>query len=152
HLGLRRCPASPAGSRRSLQWAPAKSCAAGASFRPVAKAVPPTAGRQSPGQPLRQNRVAAMRDASSQPPALEVRNLSKIYRSRGGAPAKTALKSINLEVKRGSFFGLLGPNGAGKSTLINIVAGLVRKTSGDVFVCGYDHEKEMRLARSSVGV
>lgn len=93
-----------------------------------------------------------MSDPITDFPALQVRNLTKVYRGRGGAPDKTALKGINLEVKQGSFFGLLGPNGAGKSTLINIIAGLVNKTSGEVAVCGYDLERDMRHARSSVGV
>ncbi|WP_373088085.1 ABC transporter ATP-binding protein [Sneathiella sp.] len=85
-------------------------------------------------------------------PALEVRGLTKIYKVKGRRPDKVALQNIDLEVKRGSFFGLLGPNGAGKSTLINIIAGLVNKTSGQVKICGYDIEKEMRAARSAVGV
>ncbi len=85
-------------------------------------------------------------------PALQVRDLTKIYKIKGPTPDKTALKSINLEVKQGSFFGLLGPNGAGKSTLINIIAGLVNKTSGNVHICGFDIVKDMRAARSAVGV
>lgn len=93
-----------------------------------------------------------MTDTASKTPALEVRNLTKIYKIKGPAPDKKALKGINLEVKRGSFFGLLGPNGAGKSTLINIIAGLVNKTSGEVSICGFDTVKDMRAARSAVGV
>jgi len=55
-------------------------------------------------------------------------------------------------VPRGSFFGLLGPNGAGKSTLINILAGLVNKTSGSASIWGYDTVEQMRAARRSIGV
>ncbi|TNE40308.1 MAG: ABC transporter ATP-binding protein, partial [Alphaproteobacteria bacterium] len=84
--------------------------------------------------------------------ALEVRDLKKTYKIKGPTPDKVALKGINLEVPRGSFFALLGPNGAGKSTLINIIAGLVNKTAGSVRVCGYDIDKDMRAARASVGV
>lgn len=84
--------------------------------------------------------------------ALEVRDLRKIYKGKGSAPDKEALKGINLDVPRGSFFGLLGPNGAGKSTLINILAGLVNKTSGHASVCGFDIEKDMRQARRALGV
>ncbi len=84
--------------------------------------------------------------------ALEVRDLYKIYKGKGPVPDKHALKGINLDVPRGSFFGLLGPNGAGKSTLINILAGLVNKTSGHASVCGYDIESDMRQARRALGV
>ncbi|MDH5490181.1 MAG: ABC transporter ATP-binding protein, partial [Rhodospirillaceae bacterium] len=62
------------------------------------------------------------------------------------------LKGISLDVPRGSFFGLLGPNGAGKSTLINILAGLVNKTSGSASIWGYDTVEQMRAARRSIGV
>ncbi|MDF2366965.1 ABC transporter ATP-binding protein [Sneathiella sp.] len=93
-----------------------------------------------------------MTDSASTIPALQVQDLTKIYKIKGPTPDKTALKAINLEVKQGSFFGLLGPNGAGKSTLINIIAGLVNKTSGNVHICGFDTVKDMRAARSAVGV
>ena len=84
--------------------------------------------------------------------ALEVRNLRKVYKGKGKVADKEALKGISLDVPRGSFFGLLGPNGAGKSTLINILAGLVNKTSGTANVCGYDINSDMRLARRALGV
>ncbi|MCG8491578.1 MAG: ABC transporter ATP-binding protein [Sneathiellales bacterium] len=89
---------------------------------------------------------------SSPENALEVRDLRKIYKGKGKVPDKEALKGISLDVPRGSFFGLLGPNGAGKSTLINILAGLVNKTSGHARVCGHDIEKDMRAARRALGV
>ena len=64
----------------------------------------------------------------------------------------TALKNIFLKVKKGSMLALLGPNGAGKSTLINILAGLVNKTSGDVIINGSNYEFEERAAKQSIGV
>jgi ABC-2 type transport system ATP-binding protein len=85
-------------------------------------------------------------------PALDICALRKTYRATKKSPAKEALKGIDLQIRPGAFFGLLGPNGAGKSTLINIIAGLVTKTSGEVRVCGHDIEREMRAARCSVGV
>jgi ABC-2 type transport system ATP-binding protein len=84
--------------------------------------------------------------------AVELRDLTKTYAARGKAPAKDALKGINLAIPRGSMFGLLGPNGAGKSTIINIMAGLVHKTSGVAKVWGYDAATQPRQAKSSIGV
>lgn len=63
-----------------------------------------------------------------------------------------ALKGINFDIPEGSFFGLLGPNGAGKSTLINIMAGLVKATSGSISVQGHDVRKQWRHARQSLGI
>lgn len=83
--------------------------------------------------------------------AIEIKNLRKIY-NPGKSDEVEALKSISLEVKTGSIFGLLGPNGAGKSTLINILAGLVVKSSGDVSIWGFDMDKNPRQSRGSIGV
>ncbi|HET9144825.1 MAG TPA: ATP-binding cassette domain-containing protein, partial [Sphingomicrobium sp.] len=62
-------------------------------------------------------------------PAIRIESLSKTYAAKGTEP-KRALNEVSFDVPRGQIFGLLGPNGAGKSTLINILAGLVTKTSG----------------------
>lgn len=83
-------------------------------------------------------------------PAISVRDLVKVYGK--GDKAKTALHGITLDIPRGSFFGLLGPNGAGKSTLINILAGLVTKTSGSAAVWGHDIDASTRAARAAIGV
>ena len=88
----------------------------------------------------------------SDDPAIRARQVHKIYKGSGNAPDKEALKHIDLEVPRGSIFGLLGPNGAGKSTFINILAGLVVKTAGEVEVWGFDIDKNPRQARASIGV
>lgn len=84
--------------------------------------------------------------------AISIKQLQKTYREKKTGQQKVALKGIDLEIPRGSFFGLLGPNGAGKSTMINIMAGLVIKSSGTVTICGHDIEKDMRAARQSIGV
>ena len=84
--------------------------------------------------------------------AIEISGLNKTYAGNSIQPPQEALIDINLKIPRGAFFGLLGPNGAGKSTIINIMAGLVIKSSGDVKVWNYDIEKEMRQARSSIGI
>jgi ABC-2 type transport system ATP-binding protein len=84
--------------------------------------------------------------------AIELRGLRKVYRGRDGQPDKEALRGIDLVVPRGSFFGLLGPNGAGKSTAINILAGLVRKTAGEVRVFGIDLDAHPRRVRRAIGI
>jgi ABC-2 type transport system ATP-binding protein len=84
--------------------------------------------------------------------AIEIRGLRKTYRGQGGAPAKEALKGIDLDIPKGSIFGLLGPNGAGKSTLINILAGLVVKTSGQAKIWGFDQDVNPRQSRAAIGV
>lgn len=79
--------------------------------------------------------------------AIHIKGLTKTY-----AGGKQALKGIDLTVPAGSVFGLLGPNGAGKSTLINILAGLVIKTSGKVDIWGWDQDRNPRQSRASIGV
>lgn len=84
--------------------------------------------------------------------AISIKDLKKTYKEGKSGQQKVALKGITLDIPRGSFFGLLGPNGAGKSTMINIMAGLVIKSSGSVTICGHDIEKDMRASRKSIGV
>jgi ABC-2 type transport system ATP-binding protein len=84
--------------------------------------------------------------------AIEISGLSKTYAPSNRQPAKEALKDVSLKIPRGSFFALLGPNGAGKSTLINILAGLVVKSSGDVKIWDHDIEHQMRQARRAIGI
>ena len=84
--------------------------------------------------------------------AIEVKDLNKIYRASGKMPEKHTLKGLNLEIPHGSIFGLLGPNGAGKSTFINILAGLVNKTSGSASIWGLDIDKYPRQSRAAIGV
>lgn len=84
--------------------------------------------------------------------AIEIRGLVKTYGGSKGQPEKQALRGIDLDVPAGSVFGLLGPNGAGKSTLINILAGLVVKTAGQVRIWGFDQDINPRQSRASIGV
>jgi ABC-2 type transport system ATP-binding protein len=79
--------------------------------------------------------------------AISIRDLCKTY-----AGGKRALDGVSLNVPRGSIFGLLGPNGAGKSTLINILAGLVNKTSGAASIWGFDIDRHPRNAKASIGI
>lgn len=84
--------------------------------------------------------------------AIQIRNLNKTYKASGKSAEKTALRDINLTIPKGSIFGLLGPNGAGKSTLINIMAGLVVKTSGTVKLWDRDIESDTANAKAAIGV
>lgn len=84
--------------------------------------------------------------------AIEIRGLRKIYAAQKGTGAKTALNGVDLDIPTGSIFGLLGPNGAGKSTLINILAGLVVKTAGQVRIWGFDQDVNPRQSRAAIGV
>lgn len=81
--------------------------------------------------------------------AIETRGLRKTY---GGRRAVAALRGIDLAIPRGAIVGLLGPNGAGKSTFINILAGLVIKTAGQVRIWDFDIDRDSRRARSAIGV
>jgi len=84
--------------------------------------------------------------------AIEITNLTKVYKARSGQPAKKALEDVSLSIPRGGFFALLGPNGAGKSTLINIMAGLVLKTSGSVRIWDTDIDRNARQTRAAIGI
>ncbi len=85
---------------------------------------------------------------------LSIKNLNKTYSVNSSKSPNSvhALKNLNLEVKEGEIFGLLGPNGAGKTTFINILAGTVIKTSGNVDVWGFDLDKNPRQVRASLGI
>lgn len=69
--------------------------------------------------------------ANKSAPVLRAKGLSKTY--GGGAAAVHALRDIDLEIEEGELLVLLGPSGSGKSTLLNILGGLDRGTSGDVW-------------------
>lgn len=85
--------------------------------------------------------------------AIYVNNLIKEYNTgRVANEKKIALNGLDINIEVGSIFGLLGPNGAGKSTLINILAGTVIKTSGEVRVMGVDIDYQSKRARSLIGV
>ncbi len=79
--------------------------------------------------------------------ALRIRQLSKIY-----ATGVRALDGIDLDVAGGDFFGLLGPNGAGKSTLIGILSSLVKATSGEASICGFDLHRQRAEAMACIGL
>jgi ABC-2 type transport system ATP-binding protein len=78
---------------------------------------------------------------------ISIRDLSKTY-----ATGVQALKSVDLDIRRGEIFALLGPNGAGKTTLIGIVCGLVRSSTGSVTAAGHDIQRDWREARTKIGL
>ncbi len=84
--------------------------------------------------------------------AIEIKSLNKTYAAANKQEEKVALKNIDLAIPKGSIFGLLGPNGAGKSTLINILAGLVIKTAGDVKIWDENLDQSARNAKAAIGI
>jgi len=88
----------------------------------------------------------------SPPPAISIRDLVKRYAGIKGEPGKLALDGVSFDVPQGQIFGLLGPNGAGKSTLINILAGMVMKTSGTAEIWGFDIDDDHRNAKRAIGI
>ena len=63
-----------------------------------------------------------------------------------------AVQGVDLEIKKGEFYGLLGPNGAGKSTTINSITSLVKPSAGNIEIFGKNIENDFRFARSQVGI
>jgi ABC-2 type transport system ATP-binding protein len=78
---------------------------------------------------------------------LSIRGLRKTY-----GTGVHALKSVDLDIRRGEIFALLGPNGAGKTTLINIVCGIVTPSEGEVLVDGKNWQSDYRHARERIGL
>ena len=71
--------------------------------------------------------------------SIEVINLSKTYKS------KKAVRNINFKINENEIMGLLGPNGCGKTTTIGMILGLLKPTSGKVFINGLDIENYAEL-------
>ncbi len=67
-------------------------------------------------------------------PKLCIQHISKTFLSKNGGVS--ALEDINLEVKEGEFVCIVGPSGCGKTTLLNIVAGLEKADSGEIWISG----------------
>ena len=78
---------------------------------------------------------------------ISINNLSKVYKN-----GFNALKGVNLNIKKGEIFAMLGPNGAGKTTLISIICGIVKPSSGEVTVDGFDIIEDYRETRSRIGL
>jgi ABC-2 type transport system ATP-binding protein len=78
---------------------------------------------------------------------ISVSGLTKTY-----ASGHQALKTVDLEIRKGEIFALLGPNGAGKTTLISIICGIVNPSTGTVTADGHDVVKDYRAARTKIGL
>jgi len=94
-------------------------------------------------------------ESNTSQPLIELREVAKTYET--GAGGVTVLKEVNLRVREGEFVGVVGPSGSGKSTLLNMITGIDRPTSGEVYVGGQAVHKlsENQLARwrgKNVGV
>jgi len=80
------------------------------------------------------------------PHAIETRQLTKAYNHF------KAVDSLDITVENGEIFGLLGPNGAGKTTTVSMLCTILKPTSGNATVNGYDIVKEANQVRKSIGI
>jgi ABC-2 type transport system ATP-binding protein len=92
-------------------------------------------------------RFACDRNTRTVQSIIDVRQVTKTY-----ASGFSALKGIDLQIRRGEIFALLGPNGAGKTTLISIICGIVNPSSGNVLADGHDVVRDFRAARERIGL
>ncbi|GHT09335.1 ABC transporter ATP-binding protein [Bacteroidia bacterium] len=83
-----------------------------------------------------------------QPAAIEIKDLSKTYKGN----TFPAVSHFSLIISQGEILGLLGPNGAGKTTLIHILCGLRSFKEGEVNICGYSLQHQLREIKSLIGV
>jgi ABC-2 type transport system ATP-binding protein len=86
-------------------------------------------------------------NAHNTPPAIEAKNVSRLYRSSG-----RGVSDVSISVAQGEVFGLMGPNGSGKSTLLRVLSTAIAPDSGSFSVGGADGLKEKRKVRASMGL
>lgn len=94
-------------------------------------------------------------DQTASQPLIDLHHVVKVY--NGLAGAVTALNSIDLQVFQGEFLVVTGKSGSGKTTLVNVVTGLDRSTSGEIWVAGaplhrFSTEKAAKLRGKTMGV
>lgn len=82
--------------------------------------------------------------------SIQANNVNKTYIKKD--LTVNALTNFNINIKNGSIYGLLGPNGAGKSTFINILAGLVKKNTGIINICGINLDFNSKECRRKIGI
>jgi ABC-2 type transport system ATP-binding protein len=83
-------------------------------------------------------------------PIIKVRNLVKVFHSRGRKI--TAVNDVSFDIFKGEIFGMIGPNGAGKSTTFSMMTTLIKPTSGSIKVAGFDVEKQDDKIRPLIGI
>src|SRR5512147_2349938 len=89
------------------------------------------------------------------PPLIELRSVVKTYNSLAGSV--TALQGIDLQIHAGEFLIVTGKSGSGKTTLVNMVTGMDRSTSGEIWIDGaplhrYSAEKAAKMRGKTMGV
>lgn len=84
--------------------------------------------------------------------ALEIKNLSKTYKSKKNADNGFTLDSLNLTLPSGCIMGLIGENGAGKSTVIKLILDMIDRDSGKVTILGRDNRDNLRLTKEDLGI
>jgi ATP-binding cassette subfamily A (ABC1) protein 3 len=93
------------------------------------------------------NNERYLSDGHHQQPAVQIRNLRKVY--SGG---KVAVEGLTLDLYEDHITALLGHNGAGKSTTISMLTGLIRPSSGDALIWGHSIRQDMNNIRRTIGV
>ncbi len=79
---------------------------------------------------------------------IEIENLTKVFKNA----FEPAVNDVSLKIETNSVFGLLGPNGAGKTTIISILCGVMKPTSGNVFLAGLNLTENMNQIKQTIGV
>ena len=79
----------------------------------------------------------------------EIIKIKNLYKSYGKI---NAVNDLNLKVNQGQLYAFLGVNGAGKSTTISMISGILKKDSGEIFICGKDIEKESNIIKNYIGI
>ncbi|WP_417352785.1 ABC transporter ATP-binding protein [Flavobacterium alkalisoli] len=81
-------------------------------------------------------------------PIIEIQSLSKKYKNAD----VFSVNNLSLGINKGEIFGLLGPNGAGKTTLISMLCGLIKPTSGNFSINGYNYANDAHAIKKIMGV
>ncbi len=85
-------------------------------------------------------------------PAVETKELRRIYKGRDKNPDIVAPESLSIAIEEGEVFGLLGPNGAGKTTLVKVLSTVLLPSGGSATVLGFDVEREKAAVRPLIGI